>query len=78
MALFNPFNFVTICQFYFITSRIIHYTSLRNYKMREKKIFLAYMTASAYHVISKEVENHIFDTIEFLETHLSKQPTLTK
>ena len=46
--------------------------------MREKKIFLAYMTASAYHVISKEVENHIFDTIEFLETHLSKQPTLTK
>ena len=30
------------------------------------------MAASAYHVISKEVENHIIrDTIEFLDTHAS-------
>ena len=26
------------------------------------------MTASVYHVISTEVENHIFKTIEFLDT----------
>ena len=26
------------------------------------------MAASAYHVISTEVENHIFKTIEFLDT----------
>ena len=31
----------------------------RNYRMRGKKIF-AYMAASAYHVISREVENPIF------------------
>ena len=29
--------------------------------MKEKKIF-AYMTISAYHVISKEAENQIFKT----------------
>ena len=38
--------------------RVIHQISLRNSRMREKKIF-AYMAASAYHVLSTEVENHI-------------------
>ena len=34
----------------------------------EGKIFFTYMAASAYHVISTEVENHIFKPIEFLDT----------
>ena len=34
----------------------------------EGKRFFAYMAASAYHVISTEVENHISKTIEFLDT----------
>ena len=37
--------------------------------MREKKIF-AYVPASVYHVISREVENQIFRDIEFLDTHV--------
>ena len=32
---------------------VIHQTSIRNYRIRKKE-------ASAYHVISKEVKNHIF------------------
>ena len=44
--------------------------------MEEKKIFFAYMAASAYHVIKREVENQIFIyTIEFLDTRVYKQPT---
>ena len=39
-----------------------------------------YIAASAYHVIWKEVENHIITsgTIEFLYTCVFKQPSLTK
>ena len=37
----------------------IHKTSLRNYRTGGKNIF-AYMAASAYHITSMEVENHIF------------------
>ena len=45
--------------------------------MKEKKIFV-YMAASAYHVISKEVENHIFrHNWIFRRTCMYKQPTLT-
>ena len=33
-----------------------------------KKIFLAYMAASSYHVISKEVKITSLDTTEFLDT----------
>ena len=43
--------------------------------MRKKEDFFAYMTASAYHVISKEVENCIFRQKEFLSTHVcTKNP----
>ena len=41
------FNFVTLCQFYSITSPVIHETSLIKYGMREK-VFFAYVTASVY------------------------------
>ena len=45
----------------------------------EEKRFFAYLAASAYHVISTEVENHIFkhDSI-FRHLCIYKQPTLTK
>ena len=40
---------------------VIHQTSLRNNRMREKKrLFFAYMAVSAYHFVLKEVESHIF------------------
>ena len=35
------------------------------------------MAASAYHIISKEVENQILMQLKFY-THLYKQPTLTQ
>ena len=38
--------------------------------MREKKDFLQYMAILAYNVISKEVENCVFDTTTFFETHV--------
>ena len=42
-------------------------------------MFFAYMAASSYHVISKEVENHIFKhNLMFRDTCMYKQPTLTK
>ena len=42
---------------------------IRNYRIREKKIFCIYGCFSAY-VISKEVENPSLDTIEFLDTYV--------
>ena len=36
----------------------------------EKIQFFVYMAASAYHVLSKEVENRILITIAFLDAHL--------
>ena len=42
-------------------------------------MFFAYMAASSYHVISKEVENHIFKhNLMFRDTCMYKEPTLTK
>ena len=35
------------------------------------------MAASTYHIISKEVENQTLETIEFLDTRVSKQPALS-
>ena len=37
---------------------------------RQKRRFFVRMADSAYHVISKEVENYIVDTIAFLDTHV--------
>ena len=60
MTFFIQFNFVTLCQFYCTTSPV-SFTKLHQETIEwEGKIFFAYMTASAYHVISTEVENHIF------------------
>ena len=35
------------------------------------------MAASTYQIISKEVENQTLETIEFLDTRVYKQPTLS-
>ena len=35
----------------------------------EKRGYYVYMAASAYHVISKNGENRIMDTIAFLDTY---------
>ena len=44
-----------------------------------KEDFFAYIAASAYHVISKEVKNHVFrHNWFFRHTCMYKQPTLTK
>ena len=44
--------------------------------MREKKTFV-YMTASAYHILSKDVENQIFRRSRvFRHTCMYKQPML--
>ena len=43
--------------------------------MREKKKdFLYYMAASAYHVISKEVENHVFKHNRIFRHTFIKKP----
>ena len=79
MAFFTPFNFVTLCLFY-CTPSPVSFTKLHQETIEwEGKIFFAYMTASAYHVISTEVENHIFkhDWI-FRHLRIYKQSTLTK
>ena len=45
----------------------------------EKIRFFTYMVPSSYHVISKEVENHIFrHNWIFRHMCMYKQPTLTK
>ena len=68
MAFFTPFNFVTLCQLYCTTSAV-SFSKLHQETIEwEGKRFFAYMAASAYHVISTEVENHIFKPIEFLDT----------
>ena len=75
-GILTQFNFVTLCQFTLslLLCYSLNFTKLRNYRMG------AYMAASAYHVISKEVENHIITsgTIEFLYTCIFKQSSLTK
>ena len=79
MAFFTPFNFVTLCQFYSTTSPV-SFTKLHQETIEwEGKRFFAYMAASAYHVISTEVENDIFKH-DWIFRHLCihKQPNLTK
>ena len=68
MAFFTPFNFETLYQFYSTTSPV-SFSKLHQETIEwEGKRFFAYMAASVYHVISTEVENHIFKPIEFLDT----------
>ena len=59
MAFFNPFNFVTLCQFY-STTFPVSFSKLHQETLEwEGKRFFAYMATLAYHVTSTEVENHI-------------------
>ena len=79
MAIFTPSNFITFCQFYSTTSFVLftkfHYETIE----WEERRFFVYMAASAYHVISTEVENHIFKhNWIFRHSWIYKQPTLTK
>ena len=79
MAFFTPFNFVTLCQFY-CTTYPVSFTKLHQETIEwEGKRFFAYVAASAYHVISTEIENHIFrhDRI-FRHICIYKQAILTK
>ena len=68
------FHSVKMChtQFYIVTCPVL-ITKKANYEMREKKIFVC-MAASLYHVISKEVESRLLDTIAFLDTYVSINP----
>ena len=64
MSFFTSFSFVTLCQFYSSTSPV-SFTKLRYKTIEgEGKRFFAYIAALAYHVISTEVENHIFKATE--------------
>ena len=65
-ALFIPFTYIT---FYSITSSVLFTKNNANYGMREKR-FCVCMAASVCHVVSKEVENSILDTIAFLDPHI--------
>ena len=58
MAFSLPLTSVKLSQFYSITFFVL-FTKNNKLRIKEKKIFV-YMAASAYHVISKEVENHVF------------------
>ena len=79
MAFFTLFNFVTLCQVHFTTSPV-SFTKLHQETIAWKgKRFFVYMAVSAYHVISSEVENHIFKhDWSFRHLCIYKQPTLTK
>ena len=78
MAFFTPFNFVTLCQFYCTTSPV-PFTKLHQETIeREGKRFFAYMATSAYHVISTEVENHIFKHVWIFTSHVFKNLKMLK
>ena len=56
MAFFTQFSLVTLCQFHSNTSPLLFVTSLRNYRMREKKIFCIYgsFNVSHYYKVGKK------------------------
>ena len=57
-----------------------HSLKVANYGMREKAIFCIHgFPASAYHIISKEIEDHIFRHNRiFRHKYMYNQPKLTK
>ena len=70
MTFFSPFNFVTLCRFYFITSPVLFTKFYKEIiEWEKRRFFFSYMAASSYHVILKEVENHIFRP-QFLDAPL--------
>ena len=79
MAFFTLFNFVTLCQFYSTTFPVSFSKLHPETTEWEGKRFFAHMAALTYHVISTEVENHIFKhNWIFRHFCIYKQPTLTK
>ena len=75
MAFFIPLTCVTLSEFYSTTSL----SPKNNKPLNERKYFFVYKTASAYHVLSKEVENCVLkDNRIFRHTCMYKQPMLTK
>ena len=65
-AFFIPFTYITLCQFYSITS----ITTKKQTMEWEKRGIFVCLSASTYHVISKELENCIMNTIAFLDAHV--------
>ena len=63
----------------YVTCIMTIFTLTKKLLNEEKDHFFAHMAASAYDVISTEVENHIFER-NWIFRHLSiyNQPTLTK
>ena len=62
--------------YFTLSTPLLYPRKIENYGMREKKNFV-YMTASAYHVLSKDVENQIFRRSRvFRHTCIYKQPML--
>ena len=51
MAFFTPFNFVTLFQYYSVTSPVLLSKLHQETTEWEAKRFFAYMAALAYHVI---------------------------
>ena len=77
MAFFIPLTCVTLCQFFYVTSRIL---STKITKYETEKVFCVY-GSSPYHLISKEVENsilrHNHNRISFLVIiYLAARPPL--
>ena len=77
MAFFIPLTCVTLCQFFYVTSRIL---STKITKYETEKVFCVY-GSSPYHLISKEVENcifrHVHNRISFLVIiYLAAHPPL--
>ena len=75
MAFFIPLTCVTLS---FLLYHIPLLFTKNNKLWSKKKDFFVYMTASAYHVTSKEVENRVFKHNRiFRHTSMYKQPKLT-
>ena len=79
MAFLIPFNFVTLCQFYSITSFLLFTKRHQETIKWEKRRFFVYIAVSVCHVISKKVKIHIFrHNCIFRHTCMYKQPILAK
>ena len=73
MAFFIPLNCVTLSQFHSITSLVLFTKSNKIWNI------FVYMTASAYHLVSEEVENRVFRRNRiFRHIFMYKQPSLIK
>ena len=74
MAFLIALTRVTLSQFYSINFLVLFTKNKKLWNERKKKDFLYYMAASAYHVISKEVENHVFKHNRIFRHTFIKKP----